>query len=517
MKRNKIIQNNHIKFSEGQKKRNPQLFQKGCLSLLPFIFSALLFCSGWPIKGLAESTLQKKPELLHAPNTPSGKFLLLTDNSMQSNDEKISLVQAYEHMLLNNPKIYAAQAARDIGLDEKNIARAGLLPKISINYIRNRTQRKEYIEQPGLLPSLPDRNYTIQDQFFGKRVGLNVEQVLFDYSAISTYRMGVTQAKYAEVEYRLQLQQQAISLIDAYLNAVLARELLILTQYQLRIYENTLHDNKKILAQGEGTQIDVLETRTQLDTTHAQVIVYENELANKMQELSMLLGEQVNPSQLMSIDLASDNVFLHTINKKKLLDDALQQNPEIQAARLIIHYNELSIEREKGQFMPRVSLFASHEKIDSDNINNKGRNYTSDTIGMQISIPIFNGGGNYYSTRQAYNQREKARHELYDKKNDTSLFIEKYYQVCSTSMQRIHMLRQNVINSSNLARALRKSVIGGERTNSDVLNAENQIYQSQQALLHSVIELLQAYSKMQFYAGRFSEEDILTLNSKMIM
>jgi len=466
---------------------------------------ALLCIAGWSSVVQAESVPRNLPDLSHPRPVASV-------NAVSTGGANIDLVRAYESMLLNNPKTLAAKAARDAGLNEEDIARAALLPKVSINYMRNRTDRSERLEQA----SLVGQDDTIDDRFFGKRTSLNVEQVLFDYSAISTYRMGKLRAEHAEVEYRLQLQQQAISLIDAYLNAVLARDLLELTRHQLRTYQNTLHDNETVFAQGEGTRVDILETRSRLGTIRAQLVDYENGLADALKELSMLLGEEIQASQLMSIDLYSEQLPLQGVDKQTLLDDALTQNPEIQAARLAVSYSELSIEREKGQFMPRLSLFATQDRVDSDNINNSGRDYHSRTIGLQVSIPLFSGGSSYYAKQQAHSQLERAGYDLQDKSNGIEYLVEKYYRTCTTSMQRIHMLRQSATDGSDLVAALRKSVIGGERTNSDVLDAENQTYQARRDLLRAVIELFQAYPKVQFYAGRFSEDDVLALNRRML-
>ncbi|WP_288639752.1 TolC family protein, partial [uncultured Comamonas sp.] len=94
--------------------------------------------------------------------------------------------------------------------------------------------------------------------------------------------------------------------------------------------------------------------------------------------------------------------------------------------------------------------------------------------------------------------------------------LEQYYRVFSTSAERIRTLRQNVSDATALVDAMRKSVAGGERTNTDALHAERQSYQARQALLRTYVEWFQAYAKLQFYAGRFSEEDVLVLNRHLL-
>ncbi|QTF06964.1 TolC family outer membrane protein [Brenneria izadpanahii] len=424
--------------------------------------------------------------------------------------QALDLVRAYERMLLNDPQMHAARAARDAGRDAGNIARAALLPQASINYLRNRTSQTEYYDTTASGPQ------SVKDNFYGHRAGLTIEQTLFDYSAISTYRMGKTQAEYAEVQYRLQFQQEAVALIDAYLNALLARDAVVLARRQLRVYQDMLRDNERMMAQGEGTRIDVLEARAQMGATQSELVGYENAQADRLGELSALLGEPVLAHELLAIDLESVLPSMPENALTALQQDALLENPEVQAARLAVRYNDQTIEREKGQFMPRVSLYAAHERIVSDTVNNRGRDYKTNTIGVQVSIPLFSGGSSYYATRQAINRRDQARYELERINATTAATLEQHYRVFATSAGRVRTLRQNVADGDALVDAMRKSVAGGERTNTDALHAERQVYQTRQALLQTYVEWFQAYAKLQFYAGRFSEDDVLLLNRQLV-
>lgn len=429
----------------------------------------------------------------------------------------LDLAQAYARMLYNDPQIKSATAARDAGRDESGIARAALLPQASITYLRNRTDLKENMTQSTGIAGLPDEHYQVKEKFYGKRAGITVEQSLFDYSAISTYRIGKTQAQYADVQYRLQVQQEAVTLIDTYLNALLARDTLQLAQYQLQVYEDMLRDNQRLIDRGEGTRIDTLETRAQISATRSELIKDENDLKDRLGELSALVGEPVHPQQLMAINLQHGLLPLQRLDLPTLLKDANEQNPQMQAARLSVQYSDLTIEKAKGEFMPKVSAFASREHIESDNIDNMGRDYYDNTIGIQVSIPLFNGGSSYYTARQAYSRREQAQYELEHTSNSTATLLEQYFRVTDTSLSRIRTLRQNVTESEDLVQAMRRSVAGGERTNTDALQAERQAFQARLALIRSYVEWLQAYGKLQFYAGRFSEDDIVVLNRQLVM
>lgn len=485
---------------------------------------ALLSVDGVPVvRAQSQSDLQAPPSLLNEsqarPQWYDSPAPGLAPEQVLAADgaQTLDLIQAYERVMLNDPQVHAARAARDAGLDAENIARAALLPQASINYLRNRTRQTEYVTQPGLLPGMPERHFTTNDRYYGRRAGLSIEQTLFDYSAISTYRMGKTQSEYAEVQFRLQFQQEAVALIDAYLNALLARDSMELARQQLRIYQVRLRDNERMMAQGEGTRIDILETSTEMGATQSELVGYENALGDRLRELSSLLGGPVLAGQLLAIDVESVLPALQSGALATLLNDAQQQNPEIQAARLTVRYNDLTVEREKGQFMPRVSVFAAHDRVASDTVNNQGRDYKTNIIGLQVSIPIFSGGSSYYTTRQARNRLEQSRRELDRTTNHTATLLEQYFRVCATSGERVRTLRSNVADGTELVEAMRKSVAGGERTNTDALLAERRAYEARQELLRTYVEWFQAHAKLQFYAGRFSEDDVLLLNRQLVV
>ncbi|MFD2404650.1 TolC family protein [Azorhizophilus paspali] len=125
-----------------------------------------------------------------------------------------------------------------------------------------------------------------------------------------------------------------------------------------------------------------------------------------------------------------------------------QQNPEVQATRLAMRYNDLTVEREKSQFMPHVSLYASHDRIVSDTVNNKGRDYKTNTINLQVSIPLFSSGSSYYSTRQVNDRLVQARYELECTANTTETTQEQYCRVFRTSPERVRTLRRNVADAT---------------------------------------------------------------------
>lgn len=70
-----------------------------------------------------------------------------------------------------------------------------------------------------------------------------------------------------------------------------------------------------------------------------------------------------------------------------------------------------------------------------DTADNRGLDDKTNTICLQVPNPIFSGGSNCYSTRQAGNRLERACYELDRIANTIITMLEQYHRMHSTSYQ----------------------------------------------------------------------------------
>lgn len=298
----------------------------------------------------------------------------------------LGLTQAYERMLLNDQRVREASAERAAARDAGNIVHAALQPQASINYLRNCTSQIEYYD------STTAGQQSVDHRYFGRRARLTIEQTLFDYSAISAYRMGKTQAEYAEVRCRLQLQQQAVALIDAYLNALLARDSLDLARHQLRACQNMLRGNERMMAQGEGARIDISgnpqlgerhavgagELRERLGGSVARIDRAAGAPGSRRRAAGHRSAGHAWPAARRRAGAAAGRFPRAESGGSGRAPGSALQRPHGGAR--------------EGPVRPRVLLYAAQESIVSDTVNNRGRDYKTNTIGQQVTIPLFCGG-----------------------------------------------------------------------------------------------------------------------------
>ncbi|MBC3435232.1 TolC family outer membrane protein [Pseudomonas sp. BW16M2] len=428
-------------------------------------------------------------------------LLLLTSLSAQALD----LGDAYALALRNDPTWQGSIAEREAGLENLAIGRAGLLPRLSYRYNRARndsevTQRSQF------------GDVTTQRDYRSYSSTLTLEQPLFDYAAWSDYRRGVAQVALADERYRGRGQELMVRLFGAYSEALFANEQIALAQAQRRTYAEQLTLNERLLKGGEGTRTDVLETRARYELAQAQEIEAGDNLDAALRALQAIIGEPVAVEDLAPMTGDFRVQPLTPTRFEPWRDLAVAHNAELASQRHGLEVAEQNIERQRAGHLPSLSAYASKGISSSSSESSYNQRYDTDSIGVQLSVPLFAGGGVQASVRQARAQRDAAGFELDAQLRDTLNQLRRQFNLCASGTAKIRAYDLAVKAASALVQATRKSVRGGERVNLDVLDAEQQLFGARRDLAQARHEYLRAWLQLRYLAGVLEAGDLNVLN-----
>ncbi|QZA55195.1 MULTISPECIES: TolC family outer membrane protein [unclassified Pseudomonas] len=428
-------------------------------------------------------------------------LLLFTSLSAQALD----LGDAYALALRNDPTWQGSIAEREAGLENLAIGRAGLLPRLSYRYNRARndsevTQRSQF------------GDVTTQRDYRSYSSTLTLEQPLFDYAAWSDYRRGVAQAALADERYRGRGQELMVRLFGAYSEALFANEQIALAQAQRRTYAEQLTLNERLLKGGEGTRTDVLETRARYELAQAQEIEAGDNLDAALRALQAIIGEPVAVEDLAPMTGDFRVQPLTPTRFEPWRDLAVAHNAELASQRHGLEVAEQNIERQRAGHLPSLSAYASKGISSSSSESSYNQRYDTDSIGLQLSVPLFAGGGVQASVRQARAQRDAAGFELDAQLRDTLNQLRRQFNLCASGTAKIRAYDLAVKAASALVQATRKSVRGGERVNLDVLDAEQQLFGARRDLAQARHEYLRAWLQLRYLAGVLEAGDLNVLN-----
>ena len=418
--------------------------------------------------------------------------------------QALGLLDAYDLALRNDPTFQAAIQEREAGEENRAISRAGLLPNLSWSYNNSRNE-SEVTQSTAVGNVTSDRDYRSYAST------LTLQQPLLDYEAYARFRQGTAQALMADERFRGKSQELAVRVLSAYSQALLAQERIELSRAQKRAFAERLQLNDRLLKGGEGTRTDVLETQARLSLAQAEEIEALDTQDSALRELEAIVGQPLQIEELAPLARQFAIPPLEPNRFDTWRELAMANNPELKSQHHALDVAEYEVERKRAGHMPKVSLYASSRQTSSDSESSYNQKYDTNSVGIQVSLPLFAGGGVSASTRHAAHQLSQAQYELDAQTSATLVELRKQFNLNTSGAAKVRAYEMAVSSATALVTATQKSVSGGERVNLDVLDAEQQLYTARRDLANARHAYLLARIQLKYYAGLLNEQDLQAL------
>jgi len=418
--------------------------------------------------------------------------------------QALGLLDAYDLALRNDPTFQAAMQEREAGEENRIIGRAGLLPNLSWSY--NNSRNASEVTQSTALG-----NVTSNRDYRSYASTLTLQQPLLDYEAYARYRQGAAQALFADERFRGKSQELAVRVLSAYSQALLAQERIELSRAQKRAYAERLQLNERLLKGGEGTRTDLLETQARLSLAQAEEIESLDTQDAALRELEAIIGQPLQIDELAPLTQQFVIPPLEPNRFETWRDLAMANNPELKSQHHALDAAEYEVERKRAGHMPKVSLYASSRQTSSDSESSYNQKYDTNSVGIQVSLPLFAGGSVSASTRQAAHQLSQAQYELDAQTARTLIELRKQFNLNTSGAAKVRAYEMAVSSATALVTATKKSVTGGERVNLDVLDAEQQLFTARRDLADARHAYLLARIQLKYFAGLLNEQDLRAL------
>lgn len=416
----------------------------------------------------------------------------------------MDLLHAYEAALANDPVFIAAAKENEAGQANRVIGRSALMPKVGGSYLQ---QASDSIVTGPAYNGGPNQTYS--KAYPSDSLNFQMSQPLFNLEALARMRQGQAQGDYSQAKFIYQTQELLIRVLQAYSDVLYAQDSYRYLVAQRDAYREQLKVNQRMFERGEGTVTDALETRASYQMSEAQVIEANDAIENAKRKLEALTGQQIHTadevkplSKYFSVQVLQQRAF------EVWRDSAMANNSELQAAQHNIEVSRQEYEKQKAGHYPTVSAVASWNQSKSAYTAAIQQNANTTSGGVQINIPIFTGGEVAGRTSQARAGFEKAQAERDATRERVITELRKQFDLVGSSIAKIDALNKAVDSASELTRAMRKSVQGGQRINLDVLMADRALSTAQRDLARSKYDYMLAYLRLKQQAGTLVLEDL---------
>ncbi|ELX10619.1 type I secretion outer membrane protein TolC [Janthinobacterium sp. HH01] len=407
----------------------------------------------------------------------------------------LGLLEAYQAALKNDPTYRSAYYAGEAGKENRILGRSNLLPVVSASY--NASQNRTTVS--ALHESVP-RDY------ISRSSTIQLRQSLFNLDGYARYKQGAAQANYAASQFESQQQEVISRVVNAYFDVLYKGDLLALSKVERDVYIEQRKVNDRLFAKGEGTRTDMLESQARLDAAEAAVLEGQDALNNARTTLASIIGGDVGEPDRLVPDF--DTRPADTLGFEAWKQIALERNPDIKTLVYGVEIARQEVNKSRSGHAPRVDFVATYGKSSADTVQTYNQDTTVRSLGVQINIPLYAGGGINAQTRQAVANQEKAKADLQVQTDKVLLELRKDYDALMSSVARIGALKKSVASSELLIKATEQSVKGGVRINLDVLNATQQLYVNKRDLAQARYNYLLNTLRMRSAAGTLSEADV---------
>ena len=133
-------------------------------------------------------------------------------------------------------------------------------------------------------------------------------------------------------------------------------------------------------------------------------------------------------------------------------------------------------------------------------------------IGLQLTIPIFQGGVVNSRAREAAANRNAAASSLENSRRTASLAAKQAYLGVVNGLAQVGALKAALVSSTSALESNKLGYEVGVRINIDVLNAEQQVYVTTRDLAKARFDTLLAQLRLKASVGALSEADLERIN-----
>jgi protease secretion system outer membrane protein len=414
----------------------------------------------------------------------------------------MGLVEAYEAALRHDPSYRAAVHEHEAGQQFEALGRAQLLPAVSATYGRFRNSADVTSSSSGT-PVTDHRNYN------SLAASIQLRQPLFHPEGLARMRQGVAQARGSDAQLSLRGQELIVRVVTLYTFARYAQEQLAQAEAQREALAAQLAANQRLLQRGEGTRTDLLETEARHALAVAQVLEARDGVTNGRNALAAIVGTDPGTLDALGDEQPGRAGPVRSFEEWQAI--AVASNPELRTVRQAVEVAREEVNRQRAGHLPRLDLVASAGKNDSETVNTFNQRANVRSVGLQLTLPLYAGGATTAAAVQAEANLLKAQADLDGRTGQMLVELRKQYDLTASSAARQKAAQAALDASVALVDAMRRSVRGGQRTNLDVLIAQQQLFEARRDLAQARYNHVLSRLRLRHAAGTLQASDLMDI------
>jgi len=419
---------------------------------------------------------------------------LLASSPLQAEN----LTDIYKLALTNDPTFAAAQQEFLATQEIKNQSFALFLPALSLG--ANYTNINQKYTVAGV-----DTQYDYNTNSYG----LNLKQMIYRHDYFVQYKQADYQVAQASANFNNAAQELILRVSQRYFDVLGAIDNLDFSQAEKKSIHEQLNQTKQRFEVGLTAITDVHEAQARYDQSVAQNIAAENLLAISRENLREITGH--HPKNVAQLSAKTPLVRPEPEDIEKWTEIANKQSLSLIAAEKAMQIAREQINLNRAGHYPTLDLVASQSYSSSDGgafIGFTGRDQEETRIGLQLNLPIYQGGLVNSKTSQAAYQYNQAK-ELYERqRRSTENQTRSAYLNVLANISQVLAYEQALKSSRTALEATEAGYEVGTRTAVDVLNSRREVFRAERDYAKSRYAYILETLALRQAAGTLSDDAV---------
>ena len=405
-----------------------------------------------------------------------------------------------QNITIRKNRVTAASTQIDV-----KTAKAALFPSLSFSTSQQVVNRPD--QESSSRVSGSEIISTNSKTSYNGNYGLNASWTLYNGSKrLKTIQQEKLNNQVAELDVATSENSIQESIAQIYIQILYAAE-------SVRVNENTLQVSiaqrdrgQELLNAGSIAKSDFAQLEAQVSTDRYQLVTAQATLQDYKLQLKQLLeldGE--NEMNIYLPALSDENVLSPLPAKRDVYVSALALRPEIEASKLNVNASELGIDIAKSGYLPTVSLSAgigtNHTSGSDFTFGEQVKNGWNNSIGLSVSVPIFNNRQTKSAVQKAKLQYETSMLSLLDEQKALYKTIEGLWLDANSAQQRYAAANEKLKSTQISYNLISEQFNLGMKNTVELLTEKSNLLQAQQEQLQAKYMAILNTQLLKFYQG----------------
>lgn len=269
----------------------------------------------------------------------------------------------------------------------------------------------------------------------------------------------------------------------------------------IELLEKLLKDTKEIYKNGFAEKLDVDKATVQLNNLNTEKVKIENTLKAGNSGLKFLMGmpqqDVLTLTDTLSEETIKDNILNESYDYKN--------RKEFQLLTLVEKLGNYNVKRYKLGKLPTVAAFGTYSKNaqrSKFNFFNKGEWFPTAIIGLNISVPIFDGFKKNALIQQSRIELQKTQNNITQLKQSIDYDVEQSRIKMTSALLTLDNQKKNIALAESVYNTTKKKYEQGLGSSLEIFMAQTEFKVAQNNYYSALYDAINAKIDWQKATGK---------------